>query len=214
MYDIITIGSSTKDVFLKTENFELQKHADSPTGEEVCLPLGSKLEIKEIVNTIGGGGTNSAVTFTRQGLKTACIGVVGDDLNGKEIIEELKKEGVEVIFQVHNDDQTAYSVILTLPNAERTILSYKGEGQHFDVNQIPFNQLQTNWLFLDSLGGHYNLLQKAINWAVENKIKLATNPGGKELTHGLEKLKPLFNNSAVVIMNQEEAAGLSGIDYQ
>ena len=40
--------------------------------------------------------------------------------------------------------------------------------------------------FLDSLGGHYDLLEKAVNWAVANDIKLATNPGGKELAHGLE----------------------------
>ena len=63
--DIITIGSATRDVFLKIEHPELQKHSDSPTGEEICLPMGSKLEIKEITFTTGGGGTNAGVTFAR-----------------------------------------------------------------------------------------------------------------------------------------------------
>ena len=68
------------------------------------------------------------------------------------------------------------------------LYSQKGEGQHFEAARIPFDEIQADWLFLDSLGGHYNLLEQAVNWAVANNIKLAINPGGKELDHGLEKL--------------------------
>ena len=198
MYDIVAIGSATRDVFISADSFKSLDLAEFPTGKGLCLSLGSKVEIKKIVFTSGGGGTNAAVTFGRQ-----------------EVMNELTKEGIETkYFQKDDDDFTAYSVILVDPSAERTILSYKGEGQHFDVNKITFDQLRTKWLFLDSLGGHYDLLEKAVSWAVANNVKLATNPGGKELEHGLEKLKPLLKNSSVVIMNQEEAAGLTGIDYK
>ena len=215
MLDIISIGSATRDIFINTDKFKSFDLSDFSTGKALCFPLGSKIEIKKIVFTSGGGGTNAAVTFARQGLSTACVGVVGKDFNGEEILSELGKEGVETkYFQKHDDDYTAYSVILVDSSGERTILSYKGEGQHFDVNKIDFDGLQTEWLFLDSLGGHYDLLEKAVNWAVANNIKLATNPGGKELEHGLEKLRPLLKNFSIVIMNQEEAAGLTGIDYK
>jgi len=213
MYDIVSIGSATRDVFINADDFRSLDMADFSTGKALCFPLGSKIEIKKIVFTSGGGGTNAAVTFARQGLSTACVGVVGNDLNGQEVINELSEEGVATIFQKHDDDFTAYSVILVDSSGERTILSYKGEGQHFDVGKIDFGQLKTKWLFLDSLGGHYDLLEKAVNWAVANNIKLATNPGGKELEHGLEKLKPLLKNFSIVIMNKEEASGLTGIDY-
>ncbi|OGM98751.1 MAG: hypothetical protein A2915_04705 [Candidatus Yanofskybacteria bacterium RIFCSPLOWO2_01_FULL_41_34] len=214
MYDIVSIGSTTRDVFINADNFRSANMPDFSTGKALCFPLGSKIEIYKIVFTSGGGGTNTAVTFAKQGLATACIGVIGNDLNGQEILNELEKEGIETkYFQKHDDDFTAYSVILVDSLGERTILSYKGEGQHFDVNKIAFGQLQTKWLFLDSLGGHYNLLEQAVNWAVANNIKLAINPGGKELDHGLEKLKPLLRNFLIVIMNQEEAARLTGIDY-
>ncbi len=215
MFDIVSIGSATRDVFVNADDFKSLNIADFSTGKGLCFPLGSKIEVKKIVFTSGGGGTNAAVTFARQGLSTACIGVTGNDLNGQEVVNELDKEGIETkYFQRHDDDFTAYSVILVDSSGERTILSYKGEGQHFDVNKIDFDQLQTKWLFLDSLGGHYDLLEKAVNWAVANNVKLATNPGGKELAHGLEKLKPLLKNFSIVIMNQEEAAGLTGIDYK
>jgi len=214
MFDIVSIGSATRDVFISADDFKSIKLSDFSTGEGLCLPLGSKTEIKKIVFTFGGGGANTAVTFARQGLKTACIGVVGIDLNGQEVINELAGEGIEAkYFQKHDDDWTAYSIIMVHDSGERTILSYKGEGQHFDVNKIAFDELKTKWLFLDSLGGHYDLLEKAVNWAVANNVKLATNPGGKELDHGLNKLRPLLKNFSIVLMNQEEAAKLTGIDY-
>lgn len=209
-YDIVVIGSATRDVFLKMEGVELRQHADSPTGMEQCFSLGSKLEVKEIVFTTGGGGTNAAVTFSRQGFKTAFVGVVGNDAAGEEVLSELKKEDVEPILQKHGDDHTAYSTILVHPNAERTILSYKGEGQHFDVKKIPFNKLKARWFYINSLGGHYDLFEELVNHAVKNKIKIACNPGGGELNHGFEKLEPLLKHIDIFAVNKEEGAQLVG----
>src|SRR3989344_1482106 len=215
MYDIITIGSATRDVFMKSEQFKIIEDKSFATGQGECFALGSKLEIKDVVFASGGGGTNTAVTFARQGLKTACIGAIGNDLNGKDVIAEMSREGVNTeYFQINKEGSTAYSVILVHESGERTILSYKGEGQNFDVQKIPFNKFKTDWLFLDSLGGHYDLLETAVNWAVKNNIKLATDPGGKELEHGLERLKPLIKYFSIVKMNQEEAAKLTGISYE
>ena len=215
MYDIISIGSATRDVFFGASDLKKFKMDEFPTGEAICLGSGSKLEMKKIAFASGGGGTNAAVTFSRQGLKTANIAVVGQDFNGEEILRELSGEGIDVqYFQKHDDDFTGYSVILVHPDGERTIMSYKGEGQHFDPKKIPFDKLKSKWFFLDSLGGNFEVFEGLVNHAVKNGIKLATNPGGKELAHGLEKLKPLLKNFSVVIMNQEEAAGLTGIDYK
>lgn len=211
MYDIIIVGSATRDVFLRADGFELRKHPDSPTGTEQCFPYGSKIEIKEITFTSGGGGSNAAVTFGRQDFKSSFVGVLGEDMEGEEVLRELKSEKIDVKFCLqHGDDHTAYSTILVYPDGERTILSYKGEGQHFDVAKIPIEKFDTKWLYLDSLGGHYDLFEALVNHAVKNSIKIASNPGGKELDHGLEKLRPLLKNMAILAMNKEEGAGLVG----
>ncbi len=214
-HDIIVIGSSTRDVLLASEGFKKINDPASPTNVSQCFPLGTKVEIKKIVFATGGGGANAAVTFARQGLQTACIGVIGSDFNGQDLLNTLNGEGVDTSYFIkHDDDFTAYSVILVEKGGERTILSYKGEGQHFDVSKIPFEKLQSKWLYLDSLGGHYDLLEGAVNWAVANSVKLATNPGGKELEHGWDKLAPLLAKFSIVMMNQEEAARLTSIDYK
>lgn len=214
MFDIVSIGSVTRDVLVSTNDFKSSKTADFSIGQELCFSLGSKLEIEKIVFASGGGGTNTAVTFARQELNTACIGVIGNDLSGRDIVTELQGEGINTFFQVHDDSNTAYSIILVDRSGERTILSFKGEGQHFNVDQILFSEIETKWLYLNSLGGHLDLLEKAVNWANEKEVKIATDPGGKELDHGLEKLRPFLNKMAIVHMNQEEASKLTGIDYR
>lgn len=217
-FDIISIGSATRDVFMKSEQFKIIEDKSFVTGQGECFALGSKIEINEVVFTSGGGATNASVTFSRQGLKTACIGTISEDTDGEEIIRELQKEGVNTDYFQKNSEEnaarTAFSVILVHPSAERTILSYKGEGQNFNVGKIPFDNLKTDWIFMNSLGGHYDLLETAVKWAKTNNIKIATNPGGKELEHGLDKLKILLENADIVIMNQEEAAKISGMDYK
>jgi len=119
-----------------------------------------------------------------------------------------------IFFQKHNDDLTAYSIILVHPAGERTILSYKGEGQHFDVKKVPFEKLDCDWFYLDSMGGHYDLMWSMVHHAMKNNIKIAFNPGGKELNHGLEKLKPILQRIDIYITNLEEGAQLVGVKSQ
>ncbi|MDO8599637.1 MAG: carbohydrate kinase family protein, partial [bacterium] len=65
MYDIITIGSATQDVFLRSKAWETKEDPRSPTGLNACLPFGSKVPIEDLHFTTGGGATNAAVTFAR-----------------------------------------------------------------------------------------------------------------------------------------------------
>lgn len=208
MFDVITIGSATRDVFLKSDIFETRQHSDSPTGVEQCFPLGAKIEVKDVVFTTGGGGTNTAVTFARQGFKTGCVGVIADDFNGQEIIKELKSEKVKPFFGIHDKGQTAYSVILVHSNSERTIFSYKGEGHYFDSHKINWSKLKARWFYLDSLGGNWDLWEKSFTQAAAKKIRVACNPGGRELAHGLERLKPYLAQIDIFSLNREEGEQL------
>jgi sugar/nucleoside kinase (ribokinase family) len=214
MYDIISIGSATQDVLLSADGFKIVENADFNIGRGICLPFGSKVQIKKIVFTSGGGGTNASVTFARQGFKTACVGVIGSDTNGSAILDELRREGVDgKYFQIHHDDITAYSVILVGSEGERTILSYKGEGIHWQADTIPWERLQSKWMYVNSLGGHLDMLEHIVAHAKKHGMHLATNPGPKELELGLDRLKPLWKDFDIIGMNQEEASVLTGIPF-
>lgn len=215
MLDIITIGSATRDAFF--EGLEFDYHEKDPhirTGEGMCLPLGAKVRASKVTFTTGGAGTNAAVTFARQGLKTAAIVRVGNDVSGEEVKRGSTREGIDTTFlQTDPALPTSYSVILMAHHAERTILVYEGAGAHIEAHEIPWESLQAKWFYLNSLGGNLDIMGKAMEAKRVKGVKLAWNPGTKDLSLGLEKLKPSLSSLDVFMVNQEEISALVGIPY-
>ncbi|NOY35612.1 MAG: carbohydrate kinase family protein [bacterium] len=220
MYDIITIGSVTRDVFLKSGDFHVVKNSDLPDGERSyrtgkagCFMLGTKLEVPEVAIASGGGGTNTAVGFARQGLKSACVARVGDDGTGKEIAEELKKEGVDPLFQIDGEHDTAYSTILVAVDGERTILEYRGANDHFKKEETDWDNLKSEWVYIDSLAGDEDLLRRILEWAKGNGAKVAFNPGKRLIELG-EGLWPFLADIDIFIANEDEFARIAGAEYK
>lgn len=212
-YDIITIGSVTRDVFLKSGDFKIVQDEAFRTGRAGCFVLGAKFEIPEVVFASGGGGTNAAVTFARQGFKTGCVGRIGDDEVGHGIIEELKDERVDDLFQRDKKYNTAYSTILVALDGERTILEYRGANDYLNNEEIDFENLKSKWVYIDSLAGNIKLLEHILNWANKNGIKTAFNPGKRMINMG-EKLQPFLNKVDVFLANEDESALIAGIEYK
>jgi len=208
MFDIITIGSATRDVFLAGKNFK-------DNEEAFCFATGSKVEVDDIVFATGGGGTNAAATFASLGLKCACVGKVGDDPGGQASLEDLKKFGVTTKFIIKDPQQhTAYSIIISAPDKDRAILVYRGASKKLSAADVPFSKLKTKWLYITSIGGNTALLNLLTKFAAENNIKIAFNPGSRELEAGLDKLKYIIQETDVLFLNQGEAAKLTGCDFQ
>src|SRR3990170_4582134 len=112
MYDVITIGSATVDVFANTDSELIDIKTKDSEMKFLCYHTGSKILIKQLNFTTGGGGTNTAVSCSRLGLKTAYLGNVGNDENGKKIIDELKREKIDFIGTSDKVHKTNYSIVL------------------------------------------------------------------------------------------------------
>src|SRR3989338_1492569 len=118
LYDIITIGTATRDIFLSSPLFKVvrdPKHLQKlgfPTGEAQCFALGSKIEVADLTIANGGGALNSAITFSRQNLKVAAVIKLGNDQVGEEIIKELKKEKIASFAVKDSQKGSALSTIL------------------------------------------------------------------------------------------------------
>jgi len=214
MFDVVTIGSATRDGFFEGIDFISPLGDCFITGKGICLPLGMKVQVPQVHFLTGGSATNTAVTFRRLGLSTAIICRLGEDISGETIIQEQKAEKINTQFiQVDDNIPTAYSVIFISSSGERTILSYKGCAEKLSFKEIPFKKLKTKWLYIGSLGKEKNILKKLIQYAVSQEIKLAINPGRQELIW-LQKNPSWLRYFNIVICNQEEAAYFTGIPYK
>lgn len=206
------MGSATQDVFVRSKALEERRDPFAPDGIDVCIPLGSKLGIDELTFSTGGGATNAAVTFSRLGLKTACIARIGKDTIGDMVSNELKKERVETKFlQLDPKEKTGYSVILLDQGGHRGILTHRGAAKHLSGKGLPFKKTKTKWLYLTSFGGDVKLAKDVIASGKRMKAAIAWNPGGRELGKGLRALKPLMKQLDILLVNREEAAELAGM---
>ncbi|MBI5147585.1 MAG: carbohydrate kinase family protein [Parcubacteria group bacterium] len=218
--DVITIGTATRDVFLTSPLFRVLtdaahlKKIGFPTGEAQCFALGGKVEIGAPVLTTGGGATNAAVTFGRQGFKTACLAKVGDDEVAGDIEAELANDGIGAILKRSATKKTAFSTILLVPSGERTILVYRGASEDLQKSDCAeAKKIKSRWAYFVPGGIKFEIIADLAEKLRRSGAFLAVNPSKPYIQMGAGKLKPLLKKMSVVILNREEAAYLTGCDY-
>lgn len=217
MFDVITFGSATRDIFVRSGSFKIIESSDFITGKGLAVEAGSKLKIDELIFASGGGGSNTAATFALQNLKTAYLGLIGDDAGGREIVRELEELGVNTLFlKVTTKAKTPYSIILSAPGQERSILVYEGASHLLSSKDIPWDEIkETKWFYIAGLSGESSKVFKPlVEFAAQNKIKIAVNPSHDQITRDLEDLKSLLDKIDIFIVNQEEASLVTGVDYK
>ena len=225
MYDIITFGSASQDIFVKSEEFKVLRDlpngsegGDFATGQGICLPFGSKIDAKDFIFTSGGGGTNTAAAFAKQGFKVAVCCAIGEDASGLEIVRELKKLKIDTRFLVKkNEKKTNCSVVVSGENGERSILVYRGASELLclPTGRQLSKLRKTKWFYLAPLSGEMTqAFAKLVDFAVEHKIKVAVNPSKQQLSLPESQLKSILQKVNILFLNQEEAAFLTKISFE
>ncbi|MBI4143129.1 carbohydrate kinase family protein, partial [Candidatus Uhrbacteria bacterium] len=214
MYDVITIGSATQDVFLRSKVWEVKEDTGSPTGFNACLPFGSKVPVEDLQVTTGGGATNAAVTFARMGgLRVGCVAAIGaDDGAGSAVLRDLRRERVATpLIQQNPKRHTGFSVILLAGSGERTILVHRGASERINARATPWPRLRARWLYCSSVNGDLALIRKLLAHAETTHASVAWNPGAAEIAAGWTTIAPLARRTAVFSVNREEGAALTGL---
>ena len=212
MFDIVTIGSITRDTFLEAD-YRIEKWLKTSSGKALVLPFGEKLEVRNLYATMGGNSANASVTFARQGLRTACFGKVGNDLAGREIEQQLRRERVTPLLGRTGERPTAFSVLL-LEKGERTILGYHGASDTLSKKDIPWSKLKSDWWYLSLAGESDVLLRPLLAFARKHKIRVAFNPSGHHILHRRKEILASLKDISFLVVNTDEAALLTGIPYR
>lgn len=206
MTSIVAIGAAVQDVFL-SHSEEFQPVSGTKFHEQFLkLELGAKADVNKIDFSTGGGATNAAVTFARQGLHAVFMGTIGHDPAGQAVLQELDKESVDASHVSYSETlNTGYSVLLLAPSGERTILTYRGASTHYDIHNFDLDGIEADWLYVSSMAGNVEVLDTIFAQAKEKNIKIFFNPGKGELAKH-EQLKGLLEDVDVLAVNREEAS--------
>ncbi|HEY3375573.1 MAG TPA: carbohydrate kinase family protein [Candidatus Aquicultor sp.] len=215
MFDVITAGGATRDIFFITGHSRIIPDPSSIEGELLAFILGAKVSIETAHISDGGGALNAAIAFTRLGLNAAPYVNIGNDEMGQQIILELVREGADAEFiWVDDKNRTGISVIL-IPEqvSDRTILAYSGANRSLKVRD--WQKIEdTKWLYISPLSRQSpELLKELVGFADKKSIKVANNPGVGQIELGFEYMSEVLPLIEILIVNRTEANLLLRLKY-
>lgn len=211
MYDYVTIGGATRDIFVKTSAGRIIENDGDPSVKEyIAFEYGAKVIPEEVHFAFGGGGVNSAVCFARFGHKAAAIVNLGKDETSKALVYDLEHEGVdESLVSYCGTCRTATSIIISTLSGERTIFAYRGANDSLRIENWEWLK-RTKWLYVTSLTGDSDkILADLVKHLPDTKTKLAWNPGSVQIAKGVRRLEKNLKQTEILVLNRDEATELA-----
>ncbi len=200
-YDLLVAGEINPDLILsgnvKPEFGQVEKLVDSAAL------------------TVGSSSVIFACGAARLGLKVAFIGICGDDVFGRFMLDEMSKRGVDVSHViVRKDGQTGLSVILN-QGSDRAILTHSGLIAELRASDIADDLLRqsrhlhvASYFLQTKLQPDLSALFKRAH-SLGLTTSLDTNYDPSEKWTGFDELLAITN---VFLPNEAEAKSLTGAE--
>jgi ribokinase len=190
---ILVIGSTNTDMVIKSVKLPLP-------GETV---LGGTFFMNA-----GGKGANQAVAAARLGGKVSFVAKVGNDIFGKQTLNNLQKENINIDY-VFVDDEAPSGTALIMVNqkGENCIVVAPGANANLLPSDIEIaKEISVAGLILMQLEIPMETIAAVVKIAYSNKQKVIINPApAQPIDDNL--LKDIF----LIIPNETEANLLTGI---
>jgi ribokinase len=166
----------------------------------------------------GGSAANTIVGLARLGCKVGFIGKVANDREGKMLIEDFQREGVDTNGIIRAKSGRSGVVMgFVDEKGERTLYVDTGVNDTIEFEEINMEYaFQTRFLHLTSFVGEKPFqTQKKLVETLPSAIKLSLDPGDLYARKGLTALEPIIKRTFVLMPNQHELKLLTGVaDYK
>lgn len=209
MYDFITVGSATQDVFIQSDVASIVSVSQVVKRSEfMSFPYGAKTEISDFSKNLGGGAVNTASNLANLGFKTSTIIKLGNDELNNIIKLKLAQSGIDIMNVINSEKYlTGFSIILVSFQGDRTVLAHRGANAHVHEKEINWDAIkQARWVYVSPLSGDSNkVLDKIASFCHENNVHLAINAGTTALKKGEKYFSKILKTAQIVTMNKEEA---------
>ena len=208
----LTIGGATLDTIIEYEEmFTMKMQKKETTQSFMLLEEGAKIEVNEQNSFSGGGATNAAVSFKKQGLDVSFFGKIGKDIAGKKILQELEDFGIDISNIRYSENYgTATSYVIPTLSGDRTIFAYRGANKDILKDDLPSQAIiESDFIYITSLSKESAArLPEIVKLASENNTKVAINPGSSQLSLGESFIKDSLFGIDTLVLNYQEAQKL------
>jgi ribokinase len=197
--EVIGLGALNYDILYVVERM-------AAGGEEVGI-----LDVKKVP---GGSAANTIVALARLGVDTGFVGIVGKDKEGKLILDEFRKEDVEMRIK-EEEGYTGAAIGFVDAKGERALYIYHGVNAKLGMEDIDIDFVESaTFLHISSF---VNRKQLDMQYELAKKIKqkLSFSPGMLCFKYGIEDLTPVIERSEVVFLSVGELKSVvRDVDYE
>ncbi|TGJ99674.1 adenosine kinase [Leptospira semungkisensis] len=148
-YDVFGIGNALVDILVPTEEAFLTKLGwtkgvmtlvDAEAQGKVLTALDShKKELRS-----GGSAANTMIALANSGGTGTYTGKVTEDTYGEFYKQDMEKAGILFEVKPSNDGHTGTCVVLTTPDAERTMLTHLGISTTLTKHDLDLEKLKAS----------------------------------------------------------------------
>ena len=211
--DVLSVGDVVTDAFIRLLNDEANVR-QTDDGPILQMAFGTKVPF-DFAKVIAGVGNaaNASVAFAKLGLKSGLVANIGNDSQGREILQALNDADVDDRFvHINHGKKSNYHYVLWYKE-ERTILikheEYEYHWPRFRIIDIP------KWVYFSSISKHaMEYHDQLAHWLEAHPtVKLAFQPGTFQIEAGAHRLKSIYERSEILAVNREEATTISGGDH-
>ena len=117
-------------------------------------PSADERVIAEEISRAGGGpAAVAAVALSRLGVKSAIVGTIGDDADGREVLRIFENEGVDISGVSIGSTSTAGSVIVASKEYSARAISTRQPATQASMNEAAKSLIaNAEWLHVDHVG--------------------------------------------------------------
>jgi ribokinase len=153
----------------------------------------------------GGSAANFAVACKRLGIKSGFIGLVGDDPEGRYLIDDLKKEGVDTSGVVSTKTFPTGQVYIALDReGKRMMFAYSGAANALSEELVNTKYIASSqFLHIADLKNVKPLIAAAKK-AQDAETKVSLNPGELISVQGYDEIKDLLSNVDIFVSSRNE----------
>jgi ribokinase len=174
--------------------------------------------ITDFAETCGGSAANTVVGLARLGCKVGFIGKVANDREGKMLLEEFRREGVDTKgIAVARQGRSGAVMGFVDEKGERALYVDPGVNNQIGLSEkIKRYAFRTKFLHLTSFVGEESFqTQKRIVENLPKEVLVSFDPGALYARKGLAALVSIIEKSFVLMPNSGELELLTGIaDYR
>lgn len=178
---------------------------------------GEERFIMDFKESPGGSAANTAVGLARLGLRVGCIGKISDDREGRLLLDDFKKEGVNIDGVIVSKKGKS-GVVMGYVNGkgERALYVDPGVNDSLEFEEIDLDYAgSADFLHLTSFVGEKTFeAQKRLVGALPENIRVSLDPGALYARKGLVSLKAIIKRSFVLLPNENEIKLLTGKSYE